>query len=124
MLTVTGAIAGTILLAGVVQVLRQAETGLDLGFITIPGVNRVEMQHVLDRPTPFTLNALRLWPARADNLVAKVAFRDDGTGGVAETAGSGLAGLRDRVTALGGWMHVVSPPGGPTTLTVELPCGS
>ena len=27
-------------------------------------------------------------------------------------------------TALGGRMHVVSPPGGPTTLLVELPCGS
>ena len=40
------------------------------------------------------------------------------------SAGTGLPGLRDRVTALGGWMHVVSPPGGPTTLTVELPCGS
>lgn len=38
MLTVTGALAGTILLAAVVQVLRQAETGLDLGVFTIPGV--------------------------------------------------------------------------------------
>jgi branched-chain amino acid transport system permease protein len=38
MLTVTGAVAGTILLAGVVQVLRQAETGIDLGAFTLPGV--------------------------------------------------------------------------------------
>ena len=38
MLTVTGAVAGAVLLAGVVQILRQAETGIDLGVITIPGV--------------------------------------------------------------------------------------
>ena len=38
MLTVSGAVAGTILLAGVVQILRQAETGVDLGPLHIPGV--------------------------------------------------------------------------------------
>ena len=38
MLTVSGAVAGTVLLAGVVQVLRQAETGVDLGGIHIPGI--------------------------------------------------------------------------------------
>lgn len=59
---------------------------------------------------------------QSDRLLIEV--RDDGRGGATEAAGTGLAGLRDRVTALGGWMHVVSPPGGPTTLTVELPCGS
>lgn len=38
MLTVTGAVAGTLLLAAVVQILRHAETGVDLGFVTLPGV--------------------------------------------------------------------------------------
>ncbi len=38
MLTVSGAVAGTILLAGVVQVLRQAETGVDIGVLHLPGV--------------------------------------------------------------------------------------
>jgi len=38
MLTVTGAVAGTILLAAVVQILRHAETGIDLGFMTVPGI--------------------------------------------------------------------------------------
>ena len=42
---------------------------------------RAEMQRSLDRPTPYTMNALRVWPASADNLVSKVGFRDDGTGG-------------------------------------------
>ncbi len=38
MMTVTGAVAGTVLLTLVVQVLRQGETGIDFGFIAIPGV--------------------------------------------------------------------------------------
>jgi branched-chain amino acid transport system permease protein len=38
MTTVTGAVAGTLLLSLVVQVLRLAETGIDLGAVTIPGV--------------------------------------------------------------------------------------
>jgi signal transduction histidine kinase len=57
-----------------------------------------------------------------DRLVIEV--RDDGRGGANPKAGSGLRGLRDRVQAHQGSMHVVSPPGGPTTLFVELPCGS
>ena len=61
--------------------------------------------------------------ARAgDRLVVEV--RDDGVGGAAESNGSGLAGLRDRVAGLGGTMYVISPPGGPTTISVELPCAS
>ncbi|HEX6421981.1 MAG TPA: sensor histidine kinase [Acidimicrobiales bacterium] len=61
--------------------------------------------------------------ARAgDRLVVEV--RDDGVGGADPDAGTGLAGLRDRVTALGGTMRLVSPPGGPTTLLVEVPCAS
>jgi signal transduction histidine kinase len=50
--------------------------------------------------------------------------RDDGIGGASATPGSGLAGLTDRVGALGGWMRVLSPPNGPTSVMVELPCGS
>jgi signal transduction histidine kinase len=61
--------------------------------------------------------------ARAgDRLVIEV--RDDGRGDAKPGSGTGLLGLLDRVTAHGGSMHVVSPPGGPTTLLVELPCGS
>jgi signal transduction histidine kinase len=61
--------------------------------------------------------------ARAgERLVVEV--RDDGVGGATIGSGTGLRGLDDRVTALGGSMHVVSPAGGPTTLLVELPCAS
>ena len=56
--------------------------------------------------------------ARAgDRLVIEV--RDDGVGGAA-----GLHSLHERVTAIGGSMYVISPQGGPTTISVELPCGS
>ncbi|MGH9133068.1 MAG: sensor histidine kinase, partial [Ilumatobacteraceae bacterium] len=61
--------------------------------------------------------------ARAgDRLVVEV--RDNGRGGADPTAGTGLSGMRERVTALGGTMYVISPPGGPTTISVELPCAS
>ncbi len=50
-----------------------------------------------------------------------VLVRDSGTGG-ADPAGSGLTGLRSRVAALDGTLHVDSPLGGPTTITAELPC--
>jgi signal transduction histidine kinase len=54
-------------------------------------------------------------------LVADVV--DDGRGG-ADPSGPGLNGLRQRVEALDGSLRVVSPPGGPTTVRAELPCGS
>ncbi|WP_232666367.1 sensor histidine kinase [Pseudonocardia sp. TRM90224] len=53
-----------------------------------------------------------------------VSVTDDGRGGVDETRGTGVVGIRRRVAALDGTTAVSSPPGGPTTIAVELPCGS
>jgi signal transduction histidine kinase len=53
-----------------------------------------------------------------------VEVRDDGAGGADPARGTGLDGLRTRVEALGGVLYVISPPGGPTTVLAELPCGS
>ncbi|MFF9148953.1 sensor histidine kinase [Streptomyces sp. NPDC014861] len=50
-----------------------------------------------------------------------VRVEDDGRGG-ADPAGSGLTGLRGRVSALDGVLRVDSPLGGPTTIVAELPC--
>jgi signal transduction histidine kinase len=50
-----------------------------------------------------------------------VEVRDDGRGGADPAAGSGLLGLRDRVEAIGGKMHLTSPPGAGTSLRVDLP---
>jgi signal transduction histidine kinase len=47
---------------------------------------------------------------------------DDGDGGAHVSKGHGLAGLSDRVRAIGGTLIVVSPTGGPTEVRVELPC--
>ena len=47
---------------------------------------------------------------------------DDGTGGAEAAAGSGLAGLAKRAASVDGTFRLSSPGGGPTTITVELPC--
>jgi signal transduction histidine kinase len=52
----------------------------------------------------------------------RVEIIDDGQG-QADSSGAGLVGLRRRVEALGGALHVTSPPGGPTIIRAELPCG-
>ncbi|GAA4594806.1 signal transduction histidine kinase [Actinoplanes octamycinicus] len=57
-----------------------------------------------------------------DTLVIRVG--DDGRGGADESAGTGLAGIRRRVEAHDGRFALTSPLGGPTTMDVELPCGS
>jgi len=54
----------------------------------------------------------------------RVDVEDDGIGGAAISAGSGLQGLRDRVEAIGGWLDLQSPPGGGTHLTARLPLQS
>ncbi|MFE3578021.1 sensor histidine kinase [Streptomyces vinaceus] len=50
-----------------------------------------------------------------------VSVTDDGTGGASRSAGTGLRGLEDRATALGGRLDLISPPGGPTIVTAMLP---
>jgi signal transduction histidine kinase len=55
------------------------------------------------------------------NGVATVDVRDDGVGGARPASGSGLVGLSDRVEALGGRLHLFSPPGGGTHLSAEIP---
>jgi len=56
----------------------------------------------------------------------RVVVRDDGEGGAAVnrvgSSSSGLAGLADRVSTVDGSLSIASPPGGPTSVTVDLPC--
>ena len=52
----------------------------------------------------------------------RVSITDDGRGGIEESRGSGVNGIRRRVAALDGRTTVDSPVGGPTTITVEFPC--
>jgi signal transduction histidine kinase len=54
----------------------------------------------------------------------RLAVTDDGTGGAAPNpTGTGLAGLARRAEALDGQLQIVSPVGGPTTVTLALPRG-
>jgi signal transduction histidine kinase len=51
----------------------------------------------------------------------RLSVRDDGIGGADPGRGSGLAGLTDRVEALGGSIHVHSAAGAGTHITADLP---
>ena len=53
-----------------------------------------------------------------------VEVRDDGRGGADVRAGAGLAGIADRVAAVGGALSLSSPAGGGTIVEAMLPCGS
>jgi signal transduction histidine kinase len=54
----------------------------------------------------------------------RVEVRDDGAGGADLTRGTGLVGLKDRVEALGGRLHLDSPRGAGTTIDIHLPIAS
>ena len=47
---------------------------------------------------------------------------DDGIGGADASRGTGLTGLAKRAASVDGTFEIVSPPDGPTLLTVDLPC--
>jgi signal transduction histidine kinase len=59
----------------------------------------------------------------ADDAMVRLAVRDDGIGGADPARGSGLTGLRDRIETRGGTLHITSPPGGGTTLLIQIPAG-
>ena len=59
---------------------------------------------------------------QADTL--RVAVVDDGVGGARAAADSGLAGLQDRLEVLDAKLVVESEPGGGTSISAEIPCGS
>ncbi|MGX1755391.1 sensor histidine kinase [Streptomyces lydicus] len=51
-----------------------------------------------------------------------VTVTDDGTGGAELRDGGGLQGLADRVAVVDGRLTLSSPRGGPTALSLEIPC--
>ncbi|MFD7262736.1 histidine kinase [Streptomyces sp. NPDC059874] len=53
----------------------------------------------------------------------RITVTDDGVGGADPSRGTGLVGLRKRVGSVDGTIMITSPLGGPTDITVELPCG-
>lgn len=67
-------------------------------------------------------NVLLLGHQTEDGRIV-VTVEDDGTGG-ADATGTGLLGVIDRIETLGGRVHLASPVGGPTRISLEVPCAS
>ncbi|MFG2898526.1 sensor domain-containing protein [Streptomyces zaomyceticus] len=60
--------------------------------------------------------------ARHADGVLRIDIEDDGRGAADPAGGTGLTGLADRIAVLDGTLAIMSPPGGPTLLRVEIPC--
>ena len=92
-----------------------------------PGVEAVAYFVVSEALTNVVKHAQA---TRAEVTVTQVGDRllitvtDDGRGGAVPGHGTGLHGLAQRAAAVDGTLSIDSPPGGPTTVTVELPCES
>jgi signal transduction histidine kinase len=59
---------------------------------------------------------------RLDGLMLRISITDDGIGGADAGRGTGLTGLAQRAASVDGSFGISSPPGGPTTIKVDLPC--
>jgi signal transduction histidine kinase len=92
-----------------------------------PGVEAVAYFIVAEALTNISKHS---GATRAAIVVAEAGGRlhleitDNGHGGASLAHGSGIAGLRDRARAIDGDFILTSPPGGPTTIRVELPRGA
>jgi signal transduction histidine kinase len=127
------------------------DRGLDAALTALAARSPIPVEVVVDlseRPTP-ALEATAYYVAaegitnvmrhsgatrarvevRRDGDQLTIEVQDDGRGGarIAEPNGvvpTGLRGLADRVAGVDGELVLSSPPGGPTVLRAELPCGS
>jgi signal transduction histidine kinase len=59
---------------------------------------------------------------RHANDMLRAEITDDGEGGADAGNGTGLAGIRRRLSAFDGMLAVNSPVGGPTIVVIEVPC--
>jgi signal transduction histidine kinase len=57
-----------------------------------------------------------------DEGMLKITVTDDGQGGADSGRGTGLRGIERRLAAFDGVLAVSSPPGGPTVVTLGIPC--
>ncbi|WP_049571133.1 sensor histidine kinase [Streptomyces sp. SBT349] len=64
---------------------------------------------------------LDIYYSREDRTL-RIAITDNGRGGATPEGGSGLRGLERRLGAFDGVLAVSSPVGGPTLITIEIPC--
>jgi signal transduction histidine kinase len=67
--------------------------------------------------------ATRTWiDIRHSGGMLRIGVTDDGYGGADPARGTGLRGIERRLAAFDGVLAVSSPPGGPTAVTMEIPC--
>jgi signal transduction histidine kinase len=59
---------------------------------------------------------------RRHDEMLKITVTDDGQGGADPGRGSGLQGIERRLASFDGVLAVSSPPGGPTAVSMEIPC--
>ncbi|WP_406493666.1 sensor domain-containing protein [Streptomyces sp. NBC_00846] len=65
----------------------------------------------------------RVWvDVHHTDAMLRVSVTDNGRGGAAVGSGSGLSGIERRLGTFDGIMAVSSPAGGPTMVTMEIPC--
>ncbi|HLV71537.1 signal transduction histidine kinase [Actinomadura hallensis] len=67
--------------------------------------------------------ASRVWiDLRYEDGTLRISVTDDGRGGARMEDGTGLRGIERRIGTFDGVLALSSPPGGPTIVTLELPC--
>jgi signal transduction histidine kinase len=67
--------------------------------------------------------ARRVWiEMHYERGMLRVDVTDDGCGGADPARGSGLHGIERRLAAFDGILALSSPLGGPTVITMEIPC--
>ena len=59
---------------------------------------------------------------RYTDEMLRIGVTDNGHGGADPSRGSGLRGIERRLAAFDGVLAISSPPGGPTAVTMEIPC--
>jgi signal transduction histidine kinase len=119
------------------------DTGLEAALTTLAARSAVPVDLVVDMPLRPSLaietiayfcaaelltNVVKHSGARHATLEAvhvegllRVRVADDGHGGARIDSGRGLAGLASRVRTVDGRLDIISPSGGPTVVTAELP---
>ncbi|HEY8317653.1 MAG TPA: histidine kinase [Amnibacterium sp.] len=60
-------------------------------------------------------------PTSGGSAALRIVVLDDGVGGAAPVPQHGLAGAAERLAGLGGDLRIVSPAGGPTSVTATIP---